>query len=109
MTDCIKASVFRFDPDKDTKPYFVDYSIEIEEEMSVLALLNRIQNNIDPELSFRSYCCGLQMCRSCLMKINHKRRLACLTMVKPGEKVIIEPSSYPDLHIKDLVTKLNKE
>ncbi len=108
MIDYIKASVFRFNPDKDAKPYFSEYKVETGEEISVLALLSRIHDDIDPELSFRSYCCGLQMCQSCLMRINHKRKLACMTMVKPGEEIIIEPASYPDSHIKDLVTKLIK-
>jgi len=106
MNGYITASIFRYDPEKDTEPYYNEYQIKVEEEISVLVLLNRIQEDIDLTLSFRSYCCGLQMCRSCLMKINHKKRFACLTLVKPGEKVVIEPATYPDWHIKDLVVKL---
>lgn len=106
MNDYIKASVFRYNPERDAKPYYSEYQIEAQQEISVLSLLSRIQNDIDPTLSFRSYCCGLQMCRSCLMRVNHKKRFACLTLVKPGEKVIIEPATYPDSHIKDLVVKL---
>jgi len=105
MNQSIEALVFRFDPDKDREFHFDEYRVKVEEEISVLILLNRIHNEIDPTLSFRSYCCGLQMCRSCLMKINQKKRYACLTMVTPGEKVIIEPATYPDGHIKDLVVK----
>lgn len=106
MNGYITASVFRYDPEKDTKPYYDDYQIKADEEISVLVLLKRIQEDIDETLSFRSYCCGLQMCRSCLMKVNQKKKFACLTLVKPGGKVIIEPLTYPDLHIKDLVVKL---
>lgn len=105
MSHSIEALVFRFDPDKDRESHFDEYRVKVEEEISVLLLLNRIHNEIDPTLSFRSYCCGLQMCRSCLMKINQRKRYACLTMVNPGEKVIIEPATYPDGHIKDLVVK----
>jgi succinate dehydrogenase/fumarate reductase-like Fe-S protein len=104
----ITAVVFRFDPDKDAQPHYVEYRIETDQELSVLVLLNRIQNEIDPTLSFRSYCCGLQMCQSCLVKVNQKKRLACLTLVKPGERIVIEPTSYPDLHIKDLVIQFSE-
>jgi succinate dehydrogenase/fumarate reductase-like Fe-S protein len=107
MSDHVIASVFRFDPNTDKKPYFKEYQVTLENEMSVLVLLNRIQNEIDPTLSFRNYCCGLQMCKSCLMKINHRKRFACLTLVRPGESVMIEPATYPKSHIKDLVVKLS--
>jgi succinate dehydrogenase/fumarate reductase-like Fe-S protein len=106
MNNQITAIVFRYDPERDEKPYYDEYRVEAEEGISVLILLNRIHNEIDPTLSFRSFCCGLQMCRSCLLKINHKKRFACMTPVKPGEKVTIEPALYPDGHVKDLVSKL---
>jgi len=108
MNNQITAIVFRYDPERDEKPYYDEYRVEAEEEISVLILLNRIHNEIDPTLSFRSFCCGLQMCRSCLLKINHKKRFACMTPVKPGEKVTIEPALYPDGHVKDLVSKLTQ-
>jgi len=43
------------------------------------------------------------------MKIDHKKKYACLTWVKPGEKVTVEPLTYPAGHIKDLVTQMNQE
>ena len=107
MKGTINASVFRFNPEKDRQPYFQEYNIQSDEEMSVLVLLKHIQEEQDATLSFRSYCCGLQMCRSCLMKINNIKKFACLTLIKPGEKIIIEPLSYPESHIKDLVVKLS--
>jgi succinate dehydrogenase/fumarate reductase-like Fe-S protein len=108
MNNQITAIVFRYDPERDEKPYYDEYRVEAEEEISVLILLNRIHNEIDPTLSFRSFCCGLQMCRSCLLKINHKKRFACMTPAKPGEKVTIEPALYPNGHVKDLVSKLTQ-
>lgn len=109
MKDYIKALIFRYDPDKDREPHYNEYNVKAEEELSILVLLNRIHNEIDPTLSFRSYCCGLQMCRSCLMKIDHKKMYACLTMVKPGDEVTIEPTTYPEGHVKDLVVKIINE
>jgi succinate dehydrogenase/fumarate reductase-like Fe-S protein len=49
------------------------------------------------------------MCRSCLIKIDHVNKFACLTLVKPGDEVIIEPLTYPNAHIKDLVVKLTEK
>jgi len=109
MAGQITAKVFRYDPDTDRAPYFKEYKVGADEEMSVLVLLDRIQKEIDQTLSFRSYCCGLQMCRSCLMKINDKKRFACVTLVSPGEETVIEPASYPDRHIKDLVVETGDE
>ena len=106
MAELITARIFRYDPDQEAQPRYQEYHVPVEEEISVLVLLNRIQKEMDPTLSFRSFCCGLQMCGSCLMKIDHKKRFACLTLVKPGETVTLDPVTYPDRHIKDLVTQL---
>ncbi|HEX2967300.1 MAG TPA: 2Fe-2S iron-sulfur cluster-binding protein [Syntrophorhabdaceae bacterium] len=109
MGTYITASVFRYDPEKDLEPHHQEYRVDTSTEMSVLVLLDLIQKNIDPTLSFRSYCCGLQMCRSCLMKINGKKNFACITTVRPGDKIVVEPLSFPLRHIKDLVVTLSDE
>lgn len=109
MKNLITAVVFRYNPDEDREPRYQEYHLEAEEEVSVLTLLNRIQKEIDPTLSFRSYCCGLQMCGSCLMTIDRKKRYACFTLVKPGGQVTIGPLSYPEGHIKDLVVRMKPE
>ncbi|MFH1646701.1 MAG: 2Fe-2S iron-sulfur cluster-binding protein [Chloroflexota bacterium] len=107
MKGYITASVFRYDPEQDSEPRYQEYQVKADEEMSVLVLLKHIQEETDPMLSFRSYCCGLQMCRSCLMKIDRQKKFACLTPVRPGENVIIEPATYPEAHVKDLVVKFD--
>jgi succinate dehydrogenase / fumarate reductase iron-sulfur subunit len=94
MAEPITAVVFRYDPDLDTEPRYQEYRVLVEEATSVLVLLNRIQREIDESLSFRSFCCGLQLCRSCLMRINSKRRFACITLVKPGETVTVDRLSW---------------
>lgn len=106
MDNYIVANVFRFNPECDNQPYYQEYQIKSEESMSVLVLLKRIQEENDETLSFRSFCCGLQMCKSCLMRINKTKRYACLTPVKPGDKITIDPLQFPESHIKDLVVKL---
>jgi succinate dehydrogenase/fumarate reductase-like Fe-S protein len=107
ISNTITARVFRFDPDYDKEPRYQEYPVTVEEETSVLVLLNRIQQEIDPTLSFRSFCCGLQMCRSCLMRIDGKRRFACITLVKPGARITVDPVTFPSGHIKDLVVEMS--
>jgi len=109
MADTITAVVFRHDPDLDKEPRYQEYHVLVEEETSVLVLLNRIQREMDETLSFRSFCCGLQLCRSCLMRINGRRRFACITLVKPGERVTVDPLTFPEGHIKDLVVKMSDD
>lgn len=38
----IKAKIFRFDPDKDKEPYFQNYEIPIERQVTVHEFLNII-------------------------------------------------------------------
>jgi succinate dehydrogenase/fumarate reductase-like Fe-S protein len=109
MGDTITAKVFRFDPDYDKEPRYTEYTVPADEEVSVLVLLNRIQQEIDPTLSFRSFCCGLQMCGSCLMRVDGKRRFACITLVKPGARITVDPLTFPAGHIKDLVVEIRDE
>jgi succinate dehydrogenase/fumarate reductase iron-sulfur protein len=108
MADIISVKVFRYDPDRDKEPRYQEYRVPAEEEMSVLVLLTRIQQELDGSLSFRSFCCGLQMCRSCLMRVNGKRKFACITLVKPGENLTIDPLNFPEGHIKDLVVEIDE-
>jgi succinate dehydrogenase / fumarate reductase, iron-sulfur subunit len=108
MSDVIIARLFRFDPDRDTEPHYRDYHVAVEGETSALVLLNTIQKEIDPTLSFRSFCCGLQRCGSCLIRINGRKAFACVTTIRPGERVVLEPASYPEDHIKDLVVHMGQ-
>jgi succinate dehydrogenase / fumarate reductase iron-sulfur subunit len=103
MADAVTLRIFRYDPDRDREPWYQEYRVPVEDDTSVLVLLNRIQVEMDETLSFRSYCCGLQMCGSCVMKMDGKKRYACLTLLKPGQKVTLEPASFPSAHVKDLV------
>ena len=108
MADAITALVFRYDPDRDTEPRYQEYRVPVERRNIRAGAPEPDPAEIDETLSFRSYCCGLQMCGSCLMRIDHKKKFACLTLVNPGEKVTIEPVSFPGGHIKDLVVKVKE-
>jgi succinate dehydrogenase / fumarate reductase iron-sulfur subunit len=103
MTPSATLRVFRFDPDVDKKPHFDQYTISVPEPVSVLVLLSRIRQEQDPTLAFRDYSCGLQLCTSCLLMINGKKKFACHELVHGGETLTIEPLYFPNHHVRDLV------
>ncbi len=98
---CFK--VFRFDPDKDRKPYFQKFQVPfVRKDLTVLEGLFYIQEKLDNSLAFRSSC-RTAVCGSCAMHINGGYRLACNTLVSSlkGNKVTIRPLGHLDI-IKDL-------
>jgi succinate dehydrogenase / fumarate reductase, iron-sulfur subunit len=108
----IKESAFTFKilrydakaPEK--KPLFQSYRVKIIPGLTVLTVLNRIRDEIDGTLSFRSSCRSA-VCGSCAMVINGKIDLACRTQAAPfcTNTIILEP--LPNLEIiKDLVVDL---
>jgi succinate dehydrogenase / fumarate reductase iron-sulfur subunit len=102
----IDFSVFRFDPEKDTEPYFKDYSVEAEKGDRILDCLNKIRWEQDGTLGYRMSCAH-GVCGSDAMRINGKCALACQKLVKDyeGERVVIEPlPGFPPL--KDLMVDL---
>lgn len=75
----MKFSIYRYDPDKDAKPYMQDYELEVEpgRDMMLLEALVRLKDQ-DPTLAFRRSC-GEGVCGSDGMNINGKNGLACIT------------------------------
>lgn len=102
-----KFRILRFDPQKDHRPYFQDFSYQSEEKTSVLEALMDIRNDQDGALSLR-YSCREAICGSCAMVINGKFDLACRTNLESlkSSLVVIEP--LPNLEIqKDLVVDMD--
>ena len=84
---CFK--VFRFDPDRDSKPYFQTYQVPfVRKDLTVLEGLFYIQEKLDNSLAFRSSCRSA-VCGSCAMHINGRYGLACNTLISSlkGNKV----------------------
>jgi len=98
----INLKVFRYDPDKDESPGYVDYEVPWSEGLLALSALKYIRENIDETLAFRDYCCGCAWCMSCLMTVNGKGTRTCSWLLKPGENLTIEPL-WGNPVIKDLV------
>ena len=70
--------IYRYDPEKDEKPYMQTIDIELEgNERMLLDALIKLKA-IDPSISYRRSC-REGVCGSDAMNINGKNGLACLT------------------------------
>jgi succinate dehydrogenase / fumarate reductase iron-sulfur subunit len=95
----------RFNPDKDKKPHYEEYSVELEQTDRVLDGLNEIKWKQDGTLTYRRSCAH-GVCGSDAMRINGRNRLACKVLIKDlSEKTTIEPMLGFAV-IKDLVVDL---
>ena len=99
--------IYRFDPDKDAKPYMKDYDIELQPtDRMLLDALIRIKA-IDDSLSLRRSC-REGVCGSDAMNINGKNGLACITRLADLKSpVVLRP--MPGLPvIRDLVVDMSQ-
>ena len=87
----IKAKIFRFDPDKDKEPYFQNYEIPIERQVTVHEFLNIIHRDYDGTLAFRTFKCYKGMCSTCILKLNGKSVRSCATPLEMNSEITIEP------------------
>ena len=84
----MKISIYRFDPDKNKKPYIQDYEIDrVSTDIMLLDLLIKIKAQ-DESLSMRMSC-REGVCGSDAMNINGKNGLACITKIDDLKKPII--------------------
>jgi succinate dehydrogenase / fumarate reductase iron-sulfur subunit len=91
----IYLQIQRFDPEKDEKPSFQKYAVEVEPTDRLLDALIHIKTEEDPSLGFRKSCAH-GVCGSDAMVVNGKERLACKTLIKDvaekeGDTVALEP------------------
>lgn len=103
----MQFEIYRYDPDKDKKPYMQTYHLEREEIQGIMLLdaLETIKAKYDPSLSFRRSCGG-GVCGSDGMNINGKNSLACIIMLTSlPEKVVIRPLPGMPV-IRDLIVDL---
>lgn len=101
----ISVKILRYLPGKDDKPRWQLFKLAIEDEATILDVLNEIHWQHDGTLSYRRSCRS-SICGSCAMKVNGRNVLACETPIhRFGTKLKIEPLSGFDI-IKDLVVDL---
>lgn len=95
----------RYNPDADTKPWFGEYTVDMQPTDRVLDALNEIKWHQDGTLSFRRSCAH-GICGSDCMRINGRNRLACKELLRDyGTEITIEPMIGFTV-IKDLIVDM---
>lgn len=101
-------TVFRFDPSRDSRPHYQEYTLTAEPTDKILDCLNRIRAEQDPTLAFRASCAH-GICGSDALMINGKVALACQKLVKDfktANNFVIEPLPLFQV-LKDLIVDLD--
>ncbi|HET9699537.1 MAG TPA: succinate dehydrogenase iron-sulfur subunit, partial [Burkholderiales bacterium] len=103
----MRFSIYRYDPDKDAKPYMQDYDVQLEPtDKMLLDALVRIKVQ-DDTLSFRRSC-REGVCGSDAININGKNGLACITKVADlKEPVQLRPLPGMPI-IRDLIVDMTQ-
>lgn len=104
----VQFKIKRFNPEKEAKPFWGEYTAEVEPTDRVLDGLNYIKWNVDGSLTYRRSCAH-GICGSDVFVVNGRNRLACKFLMKQAlneSKVItVEPiRGFPV--IKDLVVDM---
>ncbi|MBV1879700.1 MAG: succinate dehydrogenase iron-sulfur subunit [Pseudomonadales bacterium] len=106
----MQVSVYRYDPDKDQKPYMQDFDVTIptDRDIMVLKLLEMLKEQ-DETVTYRRSC-SEGVCGSDGISMNGKNGLACITPVSEVTKkgaLVIKP--LPGLPvIRDLVVDMEQ-
>jgi len=103
----LRLSIFRFDPDRDERPYMQDFEIALAPtDRMLLDAILRIRT-LDDSLAVRKSC-REGVCGSDAMNINGRNGLACVTPVAGlAEPVVLRPlPGFPV--IRDLVVDMTR-
>ena len=100
--------VYRWDPAKQANPTMDTFHIDRDQTgPMVLDALIKINDQIDPSLSFRRSC-REGVCGSCAMNIDGKNHLACLTPMDSLKKGTSRITPLPHMQVlKDLIPDLS--
>jgi succinate dehydrogenase/fumarate reductase iron-sulfur protein len=82
----LELSIRRYNPETDSEPKWIDYSVEAGERTTVLEALMHIYENIDPTLAFR-FGCRFNTCGLCAVEVDGRPRMGCSTEIKNGMKI----------------------
>jgi len=102
----ITFKVMRFDPERDEKPRYEEYTLPLKKGMTILDGLIFLKENQDSTLSFRASC-RMGVCGSCAVLADGLPRLACQTQIDElgKDEITLEPiPNFPI--IKDIVPDL---
>ncbi len=104
----VRFSIYRYDPDKDARPYMQTLDVELEPtDKMLLDALMRIKQSNDDSLAYRRSC-REGVCGSDAMNINGKNGLACVTNLLDLEQpIVLRP--LPGLPvIRDLIVDMTQ-
>ncbi len=96
--ETVRISIYRYNPEKDQKPYMQEYELELDADKMVLDALKMVKAQ-DESLSFR-HSCGEGVCGSDGLNINGTNGLSCITAIADLEQPI-EVAAKPYLIVKD--------
>ena len=83
----VKINIQRFNPKKDTAPYFQEYEVPEEfKEKTVSDTLEYIFRNLDPSLAFYRTCVR-GVCGGCGGTVNGKSRMLCMTQTEDNMRI----------------------
>lgn len=102
----LKVSIYRYDPEKDEKPYMQDYTLEVpaKGDMMVLTVLGLLKER-DASISYRRSC-REGVCGSDGMNMNGRNGLACITPISSlGDTIRLRPLPGMPV-IRDLVVDM---
>jgi succinate dehydrogenase iron-sulfur subunit len=103
----MKVSIFRYDPERDTRGRLQDYEIEPQpQEAMLLDLILRLKRDDDSLTIRRS--CREGVCGSDAININGRNGLACITPIRSlGDHAVLRPlPGFPV--IRDLVVDMSQ-
>lgn len=92
VTRVVRFSIYRYDPDKDAKPYMQNIEVELQpSDKMLLDALMRMKQTSDDSVSYRRSC-REGVCGSDAMNINGKNGLACITNMRDlKEPIVLKP------------------
>ncbi len=102
----LNFEIYRYDPDKDERPYMQKVQIELREhDRMLLDVLVRLKNEIDDSISFRRSC-REGICGSDAVNINGRNGLACITNLNTlPDTIVLRP--IPGLPVvRDLIVDM---
>lgn len=102
----VKLRVFRFDPERDQKPRYDTFIMDVDPNDRVLDLLEYVKADFDPTLALRRSCAH-GVCGSDAMRVNGRNYLACKVLVKNlnADTITVEPLLGLRV-IKDLIVDM---
>ena len=104
----LNVKILRYNPETDKKPYWKVYTLDTEDDVTILDVLNEIHWKIDGTLAYRRSCRSA-ICGSCAMKVNGRNVLACETGLHIFKSSNLKIEPLPGFRIiKDLVVDLDE-